>query len=71
MDALGWLTLAERNRRIILGMASYEHPVSAESSIGPILRFPNQGARMDELDQRAPVILRQSAKLGIYKPPAY
>jgi hypothetical protein len=71
MDALGWLTLAERNRRIIVGIASYEHPVSAESNIGPILRFPNQGARMDELDQRAPVILRQSAKLGIYKPPAY
>lgn len=71
MDALGWLALAERNRRTILGMASYEHPVSPESGSGPIIPFPNQNARSDELDRRAPVILRQSIKLGIYKPPAY
>jgi hypothetical protein len=71
MDGMGWRSLAGRDRRIILGMASYEHPVSPNSSIGPILPFPDQGPRMDDLDRRAPVILRQSTKLGIYKPPAY
>jgi hypothetical protein len=71
MDALGWRNLAGRNRMVILGMAAYEHPVSPETSTGPIFPLPNQNARWDELDRRAPVILRQSQKLGIYKPPAY
>ena len=71
MDALGWLTLAGRNRRIILGMASYEHPASPNSTIGPILPFPGQGPRLDELDRRAPAILRQSTNLRIYEPPSY
>jgi hypothetical protein len=71
MDVLGWFTLTGRDRRIILGMASYEHGVSPESSIGPILPFPDQGPRMDDLDRQAPKILNQSTKLGIYKPPAY
>jgi hypothetical protein len=71
MDGVGWLNLESRNRWIIVGMAAFEHPVSRESSIGPILPYPNQNARLDELDRRAPAILRQSTKLGIYKPPAY
>jgi hypothetical protein len=54
MDGVGWRTLEGRNRMIIVGMASYEHPVSPGSSIGPVLRFPNQGPRMDELDARPP-----------------
>ncbi len=71
MDAVGWRYLAERNRVAILGMAAYEHPVSPESSTGPILPLPNQNATLDELDRRAPLILRQSTRLGIYKPPTY
>jgi hypothetical protein len=71
MDALGWRNLTGRSSMVILGMAAYEHPVSPESSTGPIFPLPNQNARTDELDRRAPVILRQSAKLGIYKPPTY
>ncbi len=71
MDVWGWHYLGERNRKITLGMAAYEHSISIESGIGPIIPFPNQSARFDELDKRAPVILRQSIKLGIYQPPAF
>jgi hypothetical protein len=70
-DEFGWHELEGMNREIIRGMVAYEHPVSPETSNGPILPYPNQTARFDELDRAAPVILRQSTKLGIYTPPAY
>jgi hypothetical protein len=71
MDFCGWRDLEERNRKIVLGMAAYEHSVSTEFSVGPILRFPGQSARFDELEQRAPFILRQSTRLGVYRPPVF
>jgi hypothetical protein len=71
MDVWGWLYLEERNRRIVFGMATYEHSVSKGSRVGPILPFPGQGARSEELERRAPLILRESIKLGIYKPPVF
>jgi hypothetical protein len=71
MDALGLLYLTERNRILVLGMANYEHRVSSGSGLGPILAVPNQDPRLDELDQRAPAILRKSMDLGIYSPPQY
>jgi hypothetical protein len=71
MDLYGWRDLEERNRELVLGMAAYEHSVSSEFSIGPILRFPGQNARFEELEERAPVILRQSMRMGIYRPPLF
>jgi len=71
MDPWGWSYLSGRNHTIVSGMAAYEHPASPESSLGPILPNPNQDPRLNELDRRAPVILTQSMKLGIYRPPAY
>jgi len=71
MDFYGWRDLEERNRKLVLGMAAYEHSVSSEFSIGPILRFPGQNARFEELEERAPVILRQSMRMGIYRPPLF
>ncbi len=65
MDVWGWSYLSDRNAKVITGMRLYEQG----SVPGPILPFPNQGARFDELESRAPVILRQAAKLRIYQPP--
>jgi hypothetical protein len=71
MDCWGWFYLSGRNHTIVSGMTAYEHPASPESSLGPILPNPNQDPRLNELDRRAPLILTQSMKLGIYHPPAY
>jgi len=71
MDFWGWSYLEERNRKIVFGMATYEHSVSNGAGVGPILPFPGQGERSDELERRAPIILEQSIKLGIYRPPAF
>jgi hypothetical protein len=71
MDFWGWHNLELRNRFMVSGMAAYEHPASTKSSLGPVLPLPGQNARLDELDQRAPLILRQSTRLGIYWPPVF
>jgi hypothetical protein len=71
MDTWGWFYLTERNRRTVLGMAAFEHPVPGEASHGPVLQVPDHDARFDLLARRAPEILKQSMKLGIYRPPAY
>jgi hypothetical protein len=71
MDALGWTYLSQRNQTIVRGMTAYEHPGPPGSNVGPILPFPGQGPRSDELDRKAPLILKQSMKLGIYRPPLY
>jgi len=71
MDFRGARYFDERNLVLVTGMAAYEHPVSTKSDLGPVLPIPGQNARMNELDQRAPLILRQSTKLGIYRPPAF
>jgi hypothetical protein len=65
MDVWGWSYLSDRNAQVVTGMSLYEQG----SVPSPILPFPNQGARIDELDSRAPMILRQATKLGIYRPP--
>jgi hypothetical protein len=65
MDVWGWSYLSKRNAKVITGMRLYE-----EGSIpGPIPPSPNQGTRFDELEGRAPMILRQATKLRIYQPP--
>ena len=71
MDAWGWSYLTERNRRTVLGMAAFEHPVAGEASNGPVLQVPDHDARFDLLARRAPEILKRSMELGIYRPPAY
>jgi hypothetical protein len=71
MDFWGWRSLEQRNRTIVFGMATYEHSVSSGATVGPILPFPGQGARSDELEREAPLILRESARLGIYRPPRF
>lgn len=71
MDYWGWRNLEQRNRGMVSGMAAYERPVSTKSSLGPVLPLPGQNARLDELDQRAPLILRESTRLGIYRPPVF
>jgi hypothetical protein len=69
MDAWGWSYLANRNRETVLGMAAFRN--RGELNSGPILPNPNHGARFDLLVRRAPEILKQSMKLGIYRPPGY
>jgi hypothetical protein len=65
-DYRGWLFLTYRNRQTIAGMAAFQRP---NSRLGPVLPRRGQGPRFDELDQRAPIILRDSIRLGIYRPP--
>jgi hypothetical protein len=69
MDSWGWRALEERNRRLVSGMAAYEQSVSSNSVIGPLLPVPGQDLRFGELQRRAPSILGQSIRLGIYQPP--
>jgi hypothetical protein len=71
MDVAGWCNTVERNRDLVRGMAEYEHPITPQSTVGPILPMPNQGATWDVVDQQARAILIQSIDLGIYRPPAY
>lgn len=71
MDFWGWLYLEQRNRTIVFGMATYEHSLSSGGTVGPILPFPGQGRRSYELEKEAPLILRESARLRIYRPPAF
>ena len=68
MDAAGWRYGVGRNRDLVHGMTVYEHPVTPESTAGPILPLPNKATRWG-LPARA--ILTQSIKLGIYRPPTY
>ncbi len=69
MDAFGWLYLGDRNQEIFVGMAAYERPVRSGPRIGPVLPFPHQNWKLDELDRRAPQILAEATRLGIYRPP--
>jgi hypothetical protein len=71
MDTWGWFYLTDRNRETVLGMAAFQQPVPGETRNGPILPNPNHGARFDLLARRAPEILEQSMKLGIYRPPVH
>ena len=68
MDTWGWFYLTERNRRTVLGMAAFEHPVPGEASNGPGLQVPDHDARFDLLARRAPEILKRSMELDIYEP---
>jgi hypothetical protein len=69
MDFSGWRELEQRNHKVIFGMSTYEHSLSSGASVGPILPFQGQGLRSDELEKEAPLILRESTRLGIYTPP--
>jgi hypothetical protein len=71
MDMWGWVYLTTRRQRTISGMVAFEHPVPGATSIGPILPIEFHNARFEELARRAPEILKQSMKLGIYEPPVY
>jgi hypothetical protein len=71
MDIWGRRYLSMRDHIIILGMAAYDRPAPPGQPAGPILPYPNQDPRLDELDRRAPGILRRSTQLGVYRPPIY
>jgi peptidoglycan/LPS O-acetylase OafA/YrhL len=65
MDVMGWRYLASRNRDLVRGMSAFEH-----SGAGPVLPFPHQPWWVDELDEHAPSVLKESIRLGIYRPPS-
>jgi hypothetical protein len=64
MDIGGLHYIVDRNATLIHGMTEYENGRS-----GPVLPLPNQPKRFDELDRKAPLILKESTRLGIYRPP--
>lgn len=67
-DVVGVRYLTSRNQATIRGMAEFEH---SGGRVSPVLSFANQPERMIELDKLALADLRESIRLGIYKPPAY
>ncbi len=71
MDTWGWRYLVERNQQIVLGVVAFEHSDPSAGGAGPVLPFPGQNWRYDELDRRAPEILRKSIALNIYHLPVY
>jgi hypothetical protein len=71
MDTWGWRYLVERNEQIVLGVVAFEHSDPSSGDASPVLPFPNQNWRYDELDRRAPEILRRSIALNIYHLPVY
>ncbi len=71
MDVGGWHYSIDRNRKLVRGMAVYEHPISPDSIAGPILPMPHQPARSDAVDLQSRATLTKSIALGIYRPPAF
>lgn len=69
MDFLGWRYGVDRNRELIQGMAAFERSSTSVMPVGPVLPVPHPHPWMVELEREAPVILKQSIKLGIYEPP--
>jgi hypothetical protein len=57
---------------LVEAMTAYEHPTSPDSMEGPAapFPFPARYPALDELNKDARVILAQSIKLGIYRPPS-
>jgi hypothetical protein len=71
MDVLGLHYLVDRNREMIRGMIAFEHSVPSGYVVGPVLPWAHQLPMIDELDRYAPIALRESMRLGIYRPPVY
>jgi hypothetical protein len=75
MSTIGSLQLERRNRELVLAMAAFEHPASAQPAVGPALLLPAREAGAEAYNQRvafnlgARAILIQSMKLGVYRPP--
>jgi hypothetical protein len=72
MDWIGSIMLDRRNRSLVEAMRAYEHPTSPDSMEGPAapFPFPARYPALDELNKDARVILAQSTRLGIYRPPS-
>jgi hypothetical protein len=71
MDEMGYLQLERRRREATQGMAAYENSVSPRSINGPGLNLGRSSAIIDSLRRRAPVVLDESIRLGVYEPPRY
>jgi hypothetical protein len=69
MDFLGWQYGVDRNQELIQGMTAFERCSSSATCAGPVLPVSHPHAWFLVLEQQAPAILRQSIRLGIYKPP--
>ncbi len=69
MDVGGWHYSVSRNRELVRGMCVFQHPVSPDSTDGPILPLPNEPANLILVDQHARGILIRSIELGVYRPP--
>lgn len=70
MDVWGLRYLVRRNRDLVTGIAMYERNPSPQSSAGPFFPPPNT-TQAQAFNRQARDILAQSAKLGIYRLPAY
>jgi hypothetical protein len=70
MDVWGLRYLVSRNRDVVTGIAMYERNPSPQSNAGPCFPPPNT-TQAKAFNRQARDILAQSAKLGIYRLPAY
>ncbi len=71
MDEVGYLQLVRRTQEAMQGMAAYEHSASVGSGDGPVPNPGRSNATVDSLRRRAPQILGESIRLGVYEPPRY
>jgi hypothetical protein len=71
MDFGGWLQLGRRHDALVQAMAGYEHPTSTDSQTGPsppLLTVPTDPTT-DDFNRRVRIILEESIRLGVYRPP--
>jgi hypothetical protein len=71
MDFAGWYLLASRHRQLIAGMAAYEHSSTRSSISSPAFQWSDRTVSYDAYKLRVRNILIESARLGIYQPPAF
>lgn len=71
MSAIGSLMIEKRDRLLIEGMTSFEHPATPESTEGPDIPLPDENAWRASFKPHARAVLVESIRLGVYLPPKY
>jgi hypothetical protein len=70
MDAAEIPVIRSNNRNLVLGMAMFEHSVnSSTSTSGPVLPLWAGDTARVQANPRARVVLIESMRLGVYRPP--
>ena len=69
MDSLNSIFIRNWDAKLIEGMTSFEHPNPPDSTIGPVIRLWKGDIDRDAFNAKARIILFESIRLGVYRPP--